>query len=147
MTRSEQLAQLAGRDLELDCADYRGLQQLMQALYEQLLVRNSAQIESLNQQISVLIDFIRTRAERRSKILAAFNLVPTSSAAMKHLLACCPQPSRDAYLHCWHELETLIGQTQTLNERNGKLLAMHNEILSQMMGDAQAVQVYAPRYY
>jgi flagella synthesis protein FlgN len=147
MTRSEQLAQVAGRDLELDCADYQGLQRLMHALHEQLLVRNNAQIESLNQQISVLVEFIRARAERRSKILAAFNLVPASSAGMKTLLSHCPLPNRNAYLHCWHELESLIEQTKALNERNGKLLAMHNEILNQLMSDGQAVQVYSPRYY
>lgn len=147
MTRTEQLAQVAGRDLELDCADYQGLQRLMQTLYEQLLVRNAAQIESLNQQISVLVEFIRARAERRSKILAAFNMVPTSSAAMTTLLAHCPLPNRNAYFHCWHELASLIEQTKSLNERNGKLLAMHNEILNQLLGDAQAVQVYSPRYY
>jgi flagella synthesis protein FlgN len=147
MTRSEQLAQVAGRDLELDCTDYQGLQRLMQALHEQLLVRNSARIESLNQQISVLVDFIRTRAERRHKILTALNLEPSSSAAMNTLLAHCPLPNRNAYLHCWHELASLIEQTKSLNERNGKLLAMHNEILNQLLGDAQAVQVYSPRYY
>lgn len=147
MTRSEQLAQVAGRDLELDCADYQGLQRLMHDLYEQLLVRNSAQIESLNQQISVLVEFIRARAERRSKILAACNLVPVSTAAMKTLLARCPLPNRNAYLHCWHELASLIEQTKILNERNGKLLAMHNEILNHLMNDGQAVQVYSPRYY
>lgn len=147
MTRSQQLAQLAGRDLELDCADYQGLQRLMHALYEQLLVRNSAQIESINQQIQVLVDFIRARAERRSKILAAFGLVPSSSEAMKTLLSHCSVPHRDAYLHCWHELEKLVPETKSLNERNGKLLAMHNEILSQLMSDSPAVQVYSPRYY
>ena len=147
MTRSQQLAQVAGRDLELDCADYQGLQRLMQTLYEQLLVRNSVQIESINQQILVLVDFIRARAERRTKILAAFGLVPTSSDAMKTLLSHCPLPNRNAYLHCWHELEKLVPETKSLNERNGKLLAMHNEILSQVMSDGQAVQVYSPRYY
>jgi len=147
VTRSQQLAQVAGRDLELDCADYQGLQRLMQGLYEQLLVRDSVQIESINQQILVLVDFIRARADRRSKILAAFGLVPTSSDAMKTLLAHCPLPNRNAYLHCWQELKKWVQETKSLNERNGKLLAMHNEILSQLMSDGQVPQVYSPRYY
>ncbi len=147
MTRSEQLVQLAGRDIELDCTDYEGLQRLMQALYEQLLVRNSAQIESLNQQISVLVEFIRVRAERRSKILTAFGLSPSLPGAMEKLLIHCPLPNRSSYLQYWSELERLIQQTKSLNERNGKLLAMHNDILGQIMGSAQAEQVYSPRYY
>ncbi|WP_039914707.1 flagellar export chaperone FlgN [Cellvibrio mixtus] len=147
MTRSEQLVQLAGRDIELDCTDYVGLQHLMQALYEQLLVRSSAQIESLNQQISVLVEFIRARAERRSKILTAFGLSPSLSGAMEKLLIHCPLPNRNTYLQRWKELENLVQQTKSLNERNGKLLAMHNDILGQIMGSAQAEQVYSPRYY
>lgn len=147
MTRSEQLVQLAGRDIELDCADYQGLQRLMQALYEQLLVRNSAQIESLNQQISVLVEFIRARAERRTKILTAFGLSPSTTGAMESLLIHCPLPNRNTYLQCWRELENLVQQTKSLNERNGKLLAMHNDILGQIMGSAQTSPVYSPHYY
>lgn len=147
MNRSEQLVQLAGRDIELDCADYRGLERLMQALYEQLLVRNSVQIESLNQQISVLLDFIHARAARRSKILVAFGLSASMPGVMTQLLAHCPEPSRTHFNQCWNELEQWIRQTKSLNERNGKLLAMHNDILSQIMGVAQSNQVYAPRYY
>lgn len=147
MTRSEQLVQLAGRDIELDCTDYEGLQRLMQALYAQLLVRNSAQIESLNQQIAVLVEFIRARAERRSKILTAFGLTRSLPGAMEKLLVHCPLPNRNSYLQRWSELENLIQQTKSLNERNGKLLAMHNDILSQIMGNAQAGQVYSPHYY
>ena len=147
MTRSEQLVQLAGRDIELDCTDYEGLQRLMHALYEQLLVRNSAQIELLNQQISVLVEFIRTRAERRAKILTAFGLSPSLPGAMEKLLIHCPLPNRSAYLQRWSELENLVQQTKSFNERNGKLLAMHNDILSQIIGNSQSSPVYSPRYY
>lgn len=147
MTRSEQLVQLAGRDIELDCADYQGLQRLMQSLYGQLLVRNSAQIESLNQQISVLVEFIRTRAERRSRILTAFGLSPSIPGAMEKLLIHCPLPNRNDYLQSWSQLENLVQQTKSLNERNGKLLAMHNDILNQILGNGQAAQVYSPSYY
>ncbi|QEY16382.1 flagellar protein FlgN [Cellvibrio sp. KY-GH-1] len=147
MTRSEQLVQLAGRDIELDCADYQGLQRLMQGLYEQLLVRNSAQIESINQQIMVLVEFIRARAERRRKILSAFGLSPSVPGAMEKLLMHCPIPNRNTYLQRWSELEKLIQLTKSLNERNGKLLAMHNDILNQILGGNAAAQVYSPRYY
>lgn len=147
MTRSEQLVQLAGRDIELDCADYQGLQRLMQALYEQLLVRNSAQIESLNQQITVLIEFIQARAERRRKIITAFGFSLATPGAMEKLLIHCPLPNRNTYLQRWTELENLVQQTKSLNERNGKLLAMHNDILGQILGNTLASEVYSPRYY
>lgn len=147
MNRREQLAQLAGRDIELDCADYQGLQRLMQSLYEQLLVRNSAQIDALNQQITALLVFIGARANRRRKILTAVGLDTASANAMHELLKSCPLPNRDHLLQLWGELEDMVIQTKQLNERNGKLLAMHNEILSQIMGNSQSDSVYAARYY
>jgi flagellar biosynthesis protein FlgN len=147
MTRSEQLIQLVGRDLEQDCTDYQGLQRLMRALYEQLLARNSAQIESINQQIAVLIDLIRSRAQRRTKILAAFSLSHNKPGAMEQLLTLSPPPHRGRFLQYWDDLENLVRETKSLNERNGKLLAMHNDILGQIMGGPQSTQVYSPRYY
>ncbi len=147
MNSSEQLLQLVGRDIELDCADYQGLQRLMQALYEQLLVRNSVQIESLNQQITVLVEFIRTRAERRRKILAAFGLAAATPGAMKYLLSRCPLSNRAELIQRWDELEQLVQGTKAINERNGKLLAMHNDILNQIIGSAQSSPVYSARYY
>lgn len=146
MNRSEQLIQLVGRDLELDCADYQNLQELMQAQYEALLVRNSVQIESLNQQISVLLELIRARAQRRSKILTIFGLPADQPGAMVRLLSHASTTSRELFMQCWNALGRLVQNTRSLNERNGKLLAMHNEILSQLLANEESSQVYAPRY-
>lgn len=147
MNRSEQLIQLVGRDIEQDCTDYQGLQKLMQSLYQQLLVRNAAQIETLNQQINVLVEFIGVRAERRQKILTAFGVSAARPGAMKYFLARCPLPNSAELMLRWDELEQLVQDTKAINECNGKLLAMHNEILNQIIGNAQSSPVYSARYY
>lgn len=144
--RAEQLVQLAGRDIEQDCADYQCLQGLMQSLYEQLLLRNCEQIELLNQQILVLIEFITTRAARRRKILAAF-AIPAAASNQGMVKLLCTLPESLNPLARWSQLEGLISETKRLNERNGKLLAMHNEIINQILGGQQAEQVYSPQYY
>lgn len=143
--RAAQLIQLAARDIEQDCTDYHGLQGLMHSLYEQLLLRDCEKIDQLNQQIMVLVEFIAQRAQRRRKILTAFG-VPAAASNPGIVKLLCSLPDSTNALARWAQLENLIKETKTLNDRNGKLLAMHNDIINQILG-GQAEQVYSPRYY
>nr|WP_239481973.1 flagellar protein FlgN [Pseudomonas insulae] len=138
--------QAVEQDLQQDCSDYLGLRGLMQELYQHLLKRDSERIDLLNQQISELVDQVRVRAGRRSKILAAFKLAP-GGGAMQQLLTLFPEARRDYLQETWQQLGLLAGQCKRLNERNGKLLAMHHEILSQLLGEAESQHLYAPQHY
>ena len=140
--REQQLLLVVEQDLEQDCADYLVLRGLMQELYQQLLKRDSQQIDLLNEQILPLVDQAKARAERRSKVLAAFAL-GSGHSAMQKLLARYPQAQRNHLAHTWEQLGQLAG----LNERNGKLLAMHHEILEQLLGEPGSAQLYAPQLY
>jgi flagella synthesis protein FlgN len=144
--REQQLLLVIEQDLEQDCADYLVLRGLMQELYQQLLKRDSQQIDLLNEQILPLVDQAKARAERRSKVLTAFAL-GSGHSAMQKLLARYPQAQRNHLAHTWEQLGQLAGQCKRLNERNGKLLAMHHEILEQLLGEPGSAQLYAPQLY
>ncbi|WP_296272558.1 flagellar export chaperone FlgN [Pseudomonas sp. UBA6323] len=144
--REQQLLQVIEQDLHQDCADYLTLRGLMQELYQQLLKRDSRQIDLLNEQILPLVGQAKARAERRSKVLAAFQL-GSGNSAMQKLLARYPQAQRKHLELTWEQLGQLAGQCKRLNERNGKLLAMHNEILDQLLGEPGAGQLYTPQPY
>lgn len=144
--REQQLLQVIEQDLHQDCADYLALRGLMQELYQQLLQRDSRQIDLLNEQILPLVDQAKARAERRSKVLAACQL-GSGPSAMQKLLARYPQAQRKHLEHTWEQLGQLAGQCKRLNERNGKLLAMHHEILDQLLGEPGAGQLYTPQPY
>jgi flagella synthesis protein FlgN len=145
VTRKEQLLQVVEQDVCQDCSDYLSLRGLMQELYQQLLRRDSRQIDLLNQQILELIDQVRARAVRRSKVLGAFQL-GSDGEAMRKLIAQLP-PVRRAHLEqTWQQLGQLVGQCKRLNERNGKLLAMHNDILGQLLGEHDE-HLYGPQHY
>lgn len=146
MSQREQLLQAIENDLRQDCSDYLGLRGLMQELYQQLLRRDSEQIDLLNQQISQLVDQVRARAARRSKILAAFKLVP-GAGVMERLFEQFPNHRRNNLTDTWQQLGVLAGQCKRLNDRNGRLLAMHHEILNQLLGDAESQHLYAPQHY
>ena len=148
MTRAEQLFDLLLRDLQQDCLDYQALKRLMGCLYEALMARHASEIESLNQQVNLLLDYVRARAQRRSKILSAFNQgQPLSTQAMTQLIARSPAPWQERLGDAWQQLETQVRETKLLNERNGKLLAMHSELLSQLLGARHSQAVYQPSYY
>jgi len=144
--REQQLLAVIEQDLQQDCTDYLTLRGLMQELYQQLLQRDSQQIDLLNEQINPLVDAAKVRAERRSKVLAAFRLGP-GPAAMQQLLDLYPPALRGHLERSWQQLGHLAGQCKRLNERNGKLLAMHHEILQQLLGEPAAAHLYAPQPY
>lgn len=143
--RERQLLQVIEQDLQQDCADYLALRGLMQDLYQQLLKRDNRLIDIINAQIQPLIEQSRQRAERRSKVLTAFNL-GTGPSAMKKLLARYPQAQRSHIENTWQQLGQLASQCKSLNERNGKLVAMHHEILEQLLGEPGANHLYSPQY-
>ena len=144
--REQQLLQVVEQDLHQDCSDYLTLRGLMQELYQQLLKRDSQQIDLLNEQILPLVDQAKQRAERRSKVLIALRL-GAGHSGMHKLLARYPQAQRNNLELTWQQLGQLAGQCKRLNERNGKLLAMHHEILEQLLGEPGAGQLYSPQPY
>jgi flagella synthesis protein FlgN len=145
VNRREQLLQVLERDIQQDCADYAGLQGLMQGLYQQLLERNSAHIERINTQINALLEDIHVRTQRRSKILSAFGL-GSGAEAMNQAFSLFPERRREALQQQWQELAERVKQAKQLNERNGKLLAMHNDILNQLLSADRDPQVYTQQY-
>lgn len=144
--REQQLLQVVEQDLQQDCADYLALRGLMQELYQQLLKRDSQQIDLLNEQITPLVEQAKVRAERRSKVLAAFRL-GAGHAGMSQLIERYSPALRGHMERTWEQLGQLAGQCKRLNERNGKLLAMHHEILEQLLGEPGAAHLYAPQPY
>jgi len=144
--KREQLLSLIERDIQQDCADYLRLRGLMQELYAFLMSRDSARIDVINQQVSTLVDDTRLRAERRSKALGAFRL-QGDAAGMYRLFELYPGVRRTQLQRYWSELGQLASQCQRLNARNGQLLAMHNDILTQLLGSASDTGVYGQQAY
>lgn len=146
MNRREQLLKVVVQDVQHDCEDYRALRDLMQQLHKQLQMRNSQQINVLNEQILVHIEQGHARAQRRSKILAALKL-DSADKGMQALLLQLGDRLRVPLQKRWQELGELASECKRLNDRNGKLLAMHNEILDQLMRADAGAELYGPQCY
>ncbi|WP_313499701.1 flagella synthesis protein FlgN [Stutzerimonas nitrititolerans] len=146
MSQREKLLAVVDDDLQQDCSDYRSLRELMQRLYGHLLERDVPEIERINAQIDNRIEVLAARAQRRSKVLTAFRLEATGPG-MQRLLASCPGERGEALQQHWQQLGELARQCQQLNERNGRLLAMHHEILQQLLLGNQGARLYTHQAY
>lgn len=144
--REQQLLQVVAQDLQQDYQAYQQLLPLMQELYRQLLQRNSQQIDQLNAQINLLLEPTRQRAERRSKVLQALAL-GQGPAAMTQLFTRYAASVGEPLRQQWQQLGEWAGQCKVQNERNGKLLAMQNEIISQLLSEPDRALLYNQVYF
>lgn len=131
MTQKAKLLRVLEQDLQADLAGYQRLAQWMSDLYGWLMARDCPQIEVANQQISVLLDAAALRTSRRSKVMQAFRH-DGGTASMDRLLTLLA-PERSAVLQGnWNTLMQQVERCRELNERNGRLMAMHRDILQQL---------------
>ncbi|AWM59664.1 flagella synthesis protein FlgN [Pseudomonas songnenensis] len=146
MNQRDKLLAVVAIDLEQDCDDYLALRDLMQALYAFLLERDSVEIDRLNLQITTRVETIGARAQRRAKVLSAFRL-QADADGMQRLLGSYPDEQAVRLRQSWQQLGVLASQCQQINERNGRLLAMHHEILGQLLAGSHDARLYQPQMY
>lgn len=146
MNQRERLLAAVDLDLQQDCTDYRALRELMRTLYERLLERDCAEIERINLQVTLHAEAIASRAERRSKVLAAFRL-DADADGMRRLLASASGALGQSLQTHWQQVGELAAQCRQLNEHNGRLLAMHHDILQQLLAGSQDARLYSPQAY
>lgn len=146
MNQRDRLLAVVADDIRQDCEQYLALRDLMQALYTFLLERDSAEIDRLNLQITRHVEALEVRARRRAKVLGAFRMSGDGDG-MQRLLASYPADQRAELQTGWQQLGSLARHCQQLNERNGKLLAMHHDLLQQLLGDQRDARVYQPHAY
>lgn len=146
MNQRDRLLAVVADNIRQDCEQYLALRDLMQALYTFLLERDSAEIDRLNLQITRHVEALEVRARRRAKVLGAFRLSGDGDG-MQRLLASYPADQRAELQAGWQQLGSLARHCQQLNERNGKLLAMHHDLLQQLLGDQRDARVYQPHAY
>ncbi|MCL6687615.1 flagellar protein FlgN [Pseudomonas sp. R3.Fl] len=143
--RRARLLQLIEADIRLDRADYLYLRSALLDLHDQLLARDSEAIARSNIRIGELVEAVRQRADRRAKVLQAFGL-DIGRAGMQRLLEHFPGAGRQPLQRDWQALAEQVEECRLLNERNGRLLAMHNEIIGQLLAGQGGHGVYSPEY-
>lgn len=143
MTQGERLLAILVQDVHDDLHDYQRLEGLLPELQQALLRRDSSQIDPLNEQITACCEVVRARAQRRSKALAALGL-GQGAQAMHSLLQKLSGTARQQLESCWTALGDAAVRCADYNERNGRLLAMHHEIIEQLLANSTRSELYSP---
>ncbi|MWV17401.1 flagellar protein FlgN [Pseudomonas sp. L-22-4S-12] len=143
MTQRARLLTILAQDVQDDLLDYRQLELLLPELHQALLARDNPLIARLNERIESFCAQVRVRAQRRSKALAALGL-GAGAAAMSSLLQHFSAAPRQLLDSGWQALRAAAARCAEHNERNGQLLAMHHEIIEQLLGESTRNQLYAP---
>lgn len=143
MTQRARLLAILAQDVQDDLLDYQQLEALLPELHQALLGRDNPLIAQLNERIESSCAHVRVRAQRRSKALAALGLGAGASAMSSLLLHFSTGP-RQQLESGWQALRLAAARCAEYNERNGQLLAMHHEIIAQLLGESTRNQLYAP---
>ena len=144
MNQRDQLLGLIEQDVFDDVTDFARLNEHMTRLYGLLLARDTVEINGANECILPLLDAIRGRARRRSKVMGAFQL-QGERQAMDTLMGYYPTMRRARLHAAWKDVMSSAERCLLLNERNGKVLATQSEIVQRLL-DPQAGDLYAPGY-
>ena len=142
MSQRDQLLKVVEQDVHDDLTGFALLHEWMGRLQVALMAREIVTITEANGHIVALMDAASARARRRSRVLEVFRL-GTDTRAMDSLIGLYEPVRRGHVDHAWKTLIASVERCRDLNERNGKLLAMHGEIFQQLARQDPA-QVYSP---
>ena len=142
MNQREKLLKVVEQDVHDDLTGFAQLHTSMSRLQAALMVRDCEAITAANEQITGLMDAAAARARRRSRVLELFHL-GSDIHAMESLIGLYGPDRRASLTRAWQTLIASVERCRDLNERNGKLLAMHSEIFQQL-AQYDCAQVYSP---
>ena len=144
MSQRDQLFGIIEQDVFDDVRDFGLLNEHMNRLYSLLLARDTVEINVVNECILPLLDAVRGRARRRSKVMGAFPL-RGEPQAMDTLIGYFAPDRRARIQTAWLNVVSSAERCLLLNERNGKVLATQSEIVQGLL-DPHAGDLYAPGY-
>lgn len=115
-----------------DRQDYLQLQQKLGTQRLLLLLRDSARLETVNQQLMDIYQALSARATGRQTLLRELN-VSADKQGLFSLLQRLPPEQFKKVSALWDDLELQARRCQQLNERNGMVLHMQQDILDNIV--------------
>lgn len=146
MNKEAQLIKFFVQDLQQDSQSYTGLLDLLKSLNRAILARQVELITSINHQITACTLKLHESSLRREKILQALHL-HSQEAGVEQLIAKLPNPLGSSTQTLWQEISQCIIDCKQQNNANGKIMAMHQELITQLLHQADNSGVYNPSYY
>lgn len=128
---TERLRQLIV-DINQDVVSWQQMELLLKEQHSNLIRRNNPAIHHNNEQQVQLLETLRSRAERRVKLLNAFGL-QASTHDLQRLANKLPAAISEKLVDQWQTLETSVVRCKKLNDHNGRLLANQQLLIRKLL--------------
>lgn len=120
------------QDIQRDLADYQNLHQLLKVQHQNMLHRNGEKLSAMTEPHQHLLQQLQQRADQRTHLLLQLGL-DNSPESVNRLISTLPANYRHLVESKWNQLKTLVHTSMAQNDRNSRLLAMQQDILTQVL--------------
>lgn len=119
--------------LQHDADLLQQLSPMLQKQYVLMSMRQSSDLEQLNQKAAMLLEQLQRNATERYHAMSVLQLQPTQQG-FERLLSSLPEKIREASQQLLNKVQRHTELCQQLNQKNGELLAHQRQLMQNLLG-------------
>ena len=119
--------------LQHDADLLQQLSPMLQKQYVLMSMRQSNELEQLNQKAAMLLEQLQRNATERYQAMSVLQLQPTEQG-FERLLSSLPEKIREASQQLLNKVQRHTELCQQLNQKNGELLAHQRQLMQNLLG-------------
>ncbi len=119
--------------LQHDADLLQQLSPMLQKQYVLMSMRQSSDLEQLNQKAAMLLEQLQRNATERYQAMSVLQLQPTQQG-FERLLSSLPEKIREASQQLLNKVQRHTELCQQLNQKNGELLAHQRQLMQNLLG-------------
>lgn len=119
--------------LQHDADLLQQLNPVLQKQYVLMSMRQSSELEQLNQKATMLLEQLHFNATERHQAMSLLQLQPTQQS-FELLLSSLPEKIREASQQLLNKVQRHTELCQQLNQKNGELLAHQRQLMQNLLG-------------
>lgn len=119
--------------LQHDADLLQQLSPMLQKQYVLMSMRQSSELEQLNQKAAMLLEQLQRNATERYQAMSVLQLQPTEQG-FERLLSSLPEKIREASQQLLNKVQRHTELCQQLNQKNGELLAHQRQLMQNLLG-------------
>lgn len=132
MTNAAQRVKALIQDMTEDRKRYHALTALLEKQRHHIVARDTAALDSVNEQIMSLYQQLSQSSQQRYQILGQLGIDP-NPAGLTTLIARLPAAHQSSVSALWQSLRQQAADCQIANDYNGALMSMQQEILGNLL--------------
>jgi flagellar biosynthesis protein FlgN len=119
--------------LQHDADLLQQLSPMLQKQYVLMSMRQSNELEQLNQKAAMLLEQLHRNSTERYQAMSLLQLQPTQQG-FERLLSSLPEKIREASQQLLNKVQRHTELCQQLNQKNGELLAHQRQLMQNLLG-------------